>query len=279
MHNRSVRQNKFNLPSMRNLWNILGGYDALVEYNECAIRQLLKKWEQNKETTPEWNDFIKRQAAEVGLNLGSIDVDRYRQDIYLWYLVHPYGCIDSFIKEFKDDLKAFGFDISLDFNNKSAIEKLIEGLRESGISVSVEQYKLDLDRYYRRCRNLLAHKLGDDQRKEIARLYGGLDKEKIFAFYPSLNSALPAPCKLTFDDYTLCTANLKNITDSLTTDVYNSIDWNKFRFEECRLAGKLTLYKQKPQRIATALTNYCRSKYGITLTEKELSILKNKLAQ
>lgn len=264
---------------MRNLWDTIGGYDALVEYNECAIRQLLQKWLQNKETTPEWNDFIKRQAAEVGINLGSIDVDQYRQDIYLWYLVHPYGCIDSFVKEFKNDLKAFGFDISLDFNNKSPLEKLIEGLKESRISVSVEPYKLDLDKYYRRCRNFLAHKLGNDERDEITKLYGSLDKEKIFANYPSLNSALPAPCKLTFDDYTLCTANLKNITDTLTTDVYNSIDWNKFRFEECKLVSKLTRYKQKPQRIDTALISYFRSNYGITLIEEELSILKNKLAQ
>lgn len=264
---------------MRNLWDTIGGYDALVEYNECAIRQLLQKWEQNKETTPEWNDFIKRQAAEVGINLGSIDVDRYRQDIYLWYLVHPYGCIDSFIKEFKDDLKAFGFDISLDFKNKNAIEKLIEGLKESGISVSVEQYKLDLDKYYRRCRNLLVHKLRDDERKEIAKLYEGLDKEKIIAFYPSLNSVLPAPGKLTFDDYTLCTANLKNITDTLTTDIYNSIDWNKFNPEDCWITAKLNKFRQKPERITKAIKNFVSSQYGIKLTDEELSILKNKLAQ
>lgn len=264
---------------MRELWKTMGGYDALVEYNECAIRQLLRKWEQNIDTTLGWHDFIKGQAAEVGINLGDIDVERYRQNIYLWYLIHPYGCIDIFVKGFKDDLKAFDFDINLDFNNKSSLEKLIEGLKESGISVSVEQYKLDLDKYYRRCRNLLAHKLGDDERKEIEKLYKSLDREQIFDFYPTLKSAISASCKFTFDDYTLCTANLKNITDILTSDVYNSIDWNKFTPENCRFSANLKKYGQKPERVITAIKNFIRSKYGITLTNEELSILKNKLVQ
>lgn len=274
---------------MRNLWKTLGGYDALVEYNECAIRQLLVKWEQNKEIIPDWTEFIKAQSAEVGVRLRNINVEQYRQDIYLWYLVHPYGCMDSFVKEFKEDLKAFGFDISNAINNddkardkardKNAIEKLIVGLKELRITVSVEPYKMDLDSYYRRCRNLFVHKLDNGEKKKIRTLYNNLDKEKIHNFYPNQKLALSAPCEFTFDDYILCTANIKNIADTLTTDIYGSIDWNKYVFEDCKFKAKLKNYDEKPERITGALHSYIRSRYGITLSEEEIDILKKKLTQ
>lgn len=81
--------------------------------------------------------------------------------MYQWYLIHPYGCIDKFVPLFKEDLKAFGFDINLDFKDKNELEKLVHGLKQAGITITVEDYKFNLDKYYRRCRNLLAHKLDD----------------------------------------------------------------------------------------------------------------------
>lgn len=91
MRNRSIRQNKFNPSSMRKLWKEMGGYDALVEYNECAVRQFVLKWEEAKASEQKYGDFIKGQSAEVGIHLGYINIEQYRQDIYRWYLIHPYG--------------------------------------------------------------------------------------------------------------------------------------------------------------------------------------------
>lgn len=279
MHNRSIRNNKFNLPSMRRLWKTMGGFDALVEFNECAVRQFIKAYEQYKSQQPDATDFIKNQAFEVGVNLRDIDINHYRQDLYRWYLIHPYGCIDNFINEFKEDLKLFGFDINLDFKDKSPLEKLIAGMKESGITISVEKFKLDLDTYYRRCRNLLAHKLNDEERKKITPYYTKLQKDKIFNHYPSLTNALSRACMLEFDDYTLCTANLKNIADTLTTDVLSKINWETFDIESLECAKKLRKYKQKPERITKAIRGIISSRYGIQLSDNEVIGLQNKLAQ
>lgn len=278
MHNRSIRHNKFNLPSMRKLWKIMGGYDALVEYNECAVRQFINKWtEHEKEARQDFSDFIKEQSGAVGINLNSFNVDEYRQDILRWYLVHPYGCIDSFVKDFKEDLKTFGFEINLDFKDKNILEKLIEGMKEARISITVENYKLDLDKYYRRCRNILAHKLDESEAEKIKKLYENLRRKEILEFYPSLKNALSAPCELTFDDFTLCTANLKNITDTLTTDVFACIDWTKFKIDDPKFIAKLKKFSQKPERIEKAIDIYIRSNYGITTDNNILGILKEKL--
>ncbi|MDE6695504.1 MAG: hypothetical protein K2K25_01355 [Muribaculaceae bacterium] len=262
---------------MRNLWKTMGGYDALVQYNECAVRQFIRKWDVYRDEGMSHADFIKSQAEEVDINLGYIDFNHYRQDVYLWYLIHPYGCIDTFKDAFKDDLKVFGYDINLDFPDKNALEKLILGLQKAGISISIEDFKLDLDQYYRWSRNLLAHKLDDKEKKKLEHLYCKLDKEKIFSWYPSLTGALSAPCHYTFDDYTLCTANLKNIADILTTDVYNSINWNKFNVDELSKSKHLRRFIHNPDRFAQAVKGYIQSHYGVILPHDELNILINKI--
>lgn len=255
----------------------MGGYDALVQYNECAVRQFIRKWGMYKDDGMSHADFIRSQAEEVDINLGYIDFNRYRQEVYLWYLIHPYGCIDTFKDAFKDDLKAFGYDIRLDFQDKNTLEKLIMGLKYAGISVTVEDYKMDLDQYYRLSRNRLAHKLDDKERKKLEHLYDKLDKKKICSWYPSLTDALSAPCQYTFDDYTLCTANLKNIADILTTDVYNSIDWNKFDVAPLSESKHLRRFIHNPDRFRQAVKGHVQSIYGVVLPDSELNILTNKI--
>jgi len=257
----------------------MGEYDALVEYNECAVRQFISKWEQHKEAKQEYSDFIKEQSENVGIKLGYINIEEYRQDIYRWYLVHPYGCIDNFIKAFKEDLKVFGFNINLSFDSKSAIERLISGLKELGINISIENYKLDVDKYYHRCRNLLAHKLDDKEERKLEKFFCDIQKDKIVECYPTLKDALSAPGVFTFDDYTLCTANLKNITDTLTTDIYENIEWDKFNIESCLFAKKLKRFAQRPDRISNAIKGYLSSEYGITANDDVINILQNKLTQ
>lgn len=280
MHNRSIRQNKFKLPSMKQLWKQMGGYDALVEYNECAVRQFIKKWEQAKSKDIGYREFIVNESTEVGINLGYINIDQYRQDIYRWYLIHPYGCIDAFVPKFKEDLKAFGFNINLDYEDSSEIDKLIQGLQSSGVIVTVEDFKLNLEKYYRKCRNLLAHKLNEKDKQKAETLYKKLDKEKIFAFYPSFKEALQASNFFNFNDYTLCTANLKNITDTLTTNVFNHIDWSKFDIErQIPKIIKLRKYGNNKERIKEGINRAIKQVYGVEIPEEYLTIVCDKLAQ
>lgn len=265
---------------MKQLWKHMGGYDALVEYNECAVRQFINKWEQAKAKDIGYREFIIKESQEVGINLGNIDIDQYRQDIYRWYLIHPYGCIDAFVPQFKEDLKAFGFDINLDYEDLSEIDKLIQGLKDSGVTVTVEDFKLNLEKYYRKCRNLLAHKLDEKDMKKARTLYNNLDKEKIFAFYPTLKDALQASNFFSFDDYTLCTDNLKNITDTLTTDVFNHVDWSKFDVKkQIPTIIKLRKYGNNDERIKGGIKRAVKQVYGVEIPEVDLTKQYENLAQ
>ena len=265
---------------MKQLWKHMGGYDALVEYNECAVRQFINKWEQAKAKDTGYKEFIVKESQEVGINLGNIEIDQYRQDIYRWYLIHPYGCIDAFVPQFKEDLKAFCFDINLDYKDLSEIDKLIQGLKDSGVTVTVEDFKLNLEKYYRKCRNLLAHKLDEKDIKKAGTLYNNLDKEKIFAFYPSLTGALQCCNVFSFDDYTLCTANLKNITDTLTTDVLKHVDWGEFDIQKhIPSIKKLQKYGKNYERIKAGINRAIKMIYGVELSDEDLATQYEKWAQ
>lgn len=257
----------------------MGGYDALVEYNECAVKQFILKWEQASKTGQKYTDFIRNQSAEVGIHLGYINTAQYRQDVYRWYLIHPYGCLENTVKDLKEDLKAFSFDINLDYSDRNVLERLILGLRAEKIPISVDGFKLDLDKYYHRCRNLFAHKLGEKEEEKINSLFKKIPKDKVLDFYPSLTDALSDPGILTFDDYTLCSANLKNIIDILITDVYSVIDWKKFRIEQTKCMSVFKRFEQNPARLLKYIKHYISSTYGVEITEDELQILRDRLIQ
>lgn len=279
MHNRSIRPNKFNPPSMRKLWKELGGYDALVEYNECAVRQFINKWNQVKETGKRYSEFLREESEDVGIHLGYIDIDLYRQDIYRWYLIHPYGCVENFVRDLKEDLKSFGFDINLDHTDKRPIERLIQGLEQAGINVSVEPFKLELDSYYHRFRNLIAHKLDKKEEEKTKRYFDKINKNEVAKSYKTLTAALSAPGILTFDDYTLCTANIKNIADTLITDVYLKIDWGNYVLDDLKSKIKTKPFSKEEKRVSGYIRQYISSLYGLTIDDGINNILLKNLIQ
>lgn len=263
---------------MRRLWKELGGYDALVEYNECALRQFVQKWEQFKRSGNEYSEFIKEQASEVNIKLGYIDIEQYQQEIYRWYLIHPYGCVEKFVKEFKDDLKPFMIDINLDFEDRTPLERLICGLKDAGVVVTIENFKLELDKYYHRLRNILAHRLDKHEEEKLVRVFNKIPKDKVVEFYPTLTKALSDPLILTFDDYVLCTANLKNITDTLTTDSYLKIDWNKYSVEGLTHKRKdINRFQNNDKRLSSYIRQSISSHYGLIVDDRVINILKGKL--
>lgn len=89
----------------------------------------------------------------------------------------------------------------------------MDALSQSGISPSIEKFKKDLYNYYRLLRNDVAHCLNQDYEKE----YKAIDKIAIAAFYTTLNEP-KEKSQLSFDDFVLCTANIKNIADLLTVE-------------------------------------------------------------
>ena len=111
----------------------------------------------------------------------------------------------------------------------------------------------------------MAHCLNQDYKKE----YKALDKKAIAAFYTTLNEP-KEKSQLSFDDFILCTANIKNIADLLTVSLLPHIDW-----EQLVLSNKDKLIPRyvrflregRTKRLYTYVLNCVRILYGYTLDE------------
>ena len=139
----------------------------------------------------------------------------------------------------------------------------MDALSQNGISPSIEKFKKDLYDYYRLLRNDVAHCLNQDYKKE----YKALDKIAIAAFYPTLNEPKEKPL-LSFDDFILCTANIKNIADLLTVSLLPHIDWKQLVLSnKDKLIPQYVrfLHEGRTKRLHTYVSNCVKSLYGYTL--------------
>ena len=260
--NRSTyRKTTFDIPSNRKLWLTLGQYDALVEYQEVASRYYLGTYDVKKES---FNAFLSRTSTATGVRLNSISLANFRKKQYQGYLVFPNASFDEFITDFVDDVR-FLIDpaFALSKIDGSKFDKLLDALSQNGISPSIKRFKKDLYDYYRLLRNDVAHSLNQDYEKE----YKAIDKIAIKAFYPTLNEP-NEKSQLSFDDFILCTANIKNIADILTVSLLPHIDWEQFVLSsKDKLIPKYVrfLHEGRIKRLHTYVSNSIKNLYGYTL--------------
>ena len=236
--NRSTyRKTTFDIPSNRKLWLTLGQYDALVEYQEVASRYYLGTFDVKKES---FDAFLSRTSTATGVRLNSISLANFRKKQYQGYLVFPNASFDEFITDFVDDVR---FLIDPAF----ALSK-------------IDGSKFD---YYRLLRNDVAHSLNQDYEKE----YKAIDKIAITAFYPTLNEP-NEKSQLSFEDFILCTANIKNIADLLTVSLLPHIDWKQLVLSnKDKLIPQYVrfLHEGRTKRLHTYVSNCVKSLYGYTL--------------
>ena len=227
MHNKSIRGTSFTLPSVKKLKKQLGEMDAFTQYIEVALRHLEKGYNATEMTN---NQYVKATATELGVNLHNIDIENYKQKIILRHLIIPRAFLESFVEDLQEDIKGMGYPM-FDIGKKAPagmpnteLNRLINHINaDLHITVDLTVFQKDLFDYYRTLRNAVAHASIDSTKIEDA--YNALDINAIHAFYPTLS----APNKienLTFDDFTLCTANIKNIADMIVCSLESAIRWN-----------------------------------------------------
>lgn len=260
--NRSTyRKTTFDIPSNRKLWLTLGQYDALVEYQEVASRYYLGTFDVKKES---FDAFLSRTSTATGVRLNSISLANFRKKQYQGYLVFPNASFDEFITDFVDDVR-FLIDpaFALSKIDGSKFDKLLDALSQNGISPSIERFKKDLYDYYRLLRNDVAHSLNQDYEKE----YKAIDKIAITAFYPTLNEP-NEKSQLSFNDFILCIANIKYITDLLTVNLLPHIDWKQLVLSnKDKLIPEYVrfLHEGRTNRLHTYVLKRVKSLYGYTL--------------
>lgn len=228
MHNKSMRGTSFTLPSIKKLKKQLGKMDAFTQYIEMAIRHLEKGYE-NPDVS--FNQYVRAVSEDVGVHLHNIDIENYRQGIILRHLIIPRAFLESFVEDLQEDIRGMGyptFKISKKYPKgvslQAELEKLVYNINKKlPITVSFTGFQKDLFDYYRTLRNSVAHASIDSTKIENA--YKALDLEAIHNFYPTLD----APNRiesLTFDDFILCTANIKNIADMIVCSLVNVMKWD-----------------------------------------------------
>lgn len=258
-----VRHSTFNLPSMRRLWQVLGEYDALVEYIELTTRMFKTSFESQHELT--FPEFLSSEAMKENICLNDLTLDNYETFKYKYYLILPNSSFDRFLDDFMIDFHTL-FDKNIPLSrHKTKLHSIVDYLVGDSFSILLEDFSISLYDYYRLIRNSLAH---DSLKKEpeIVEIFSSLNIADVNSRYPRL-SAPHDMNNLTFDDFILCTANIKSIADKLTKSLENKIDWGKFSRRNSNLFPKLKKFRSNRTRQVSYIKNVISDIYGIRLSD------------
>ena len=258
-----VRHSTFNLPSMRRLWQVLGEYDALVEYIELTTRMFKTSFESQHELT--FPEFLSSEAMKENISLNNLTLENYESFKYKYYLILPNSSFDRFLDDFMIDFHTL-FDKNIPLSrNKTKLHSIVDYLVGDSFSILLEDSSISLYDYYRLIRNSLAH---DSLKKEpeIVEIFSSLNIADVHSRYPRL-SAPHDMDNLTFDDFILCTANIKSIADKLTKSLENKIDWGKFSRRNSNLFPKLKKIRSNRTRQVSYIKNVISDIYGIRLSD------------
>ena len=274
MNRLSYRGTSFNLPSNKNLWTVCGELDSISELQECARRKFMMLYDEKKVSNPgfSFSDFTKEQAAVIGVHLGEFKVQNYEDRLFSSYLIYPFSVFDTFLDDFVSDLKKL--NITLKVGKKASktekLTQILKQLRGRGIKPVIEPFKMDLFDYYRIRRNVVAHNLPASKYKTaFTKVY--THRSDILSIYPNQANALDKSMSMSYDDFIVCTANLKNISDLLTTAVGKSVNWEKVgksRPSWMDYKQLKTMHFETEKKIGHIRTTV-RSLYGVSLTDKE----------
>lgn len=235
MKRHAYRGTSFDIPANKKFWKQCGEYDSLIQFEECCHRALIERYneEKGKDHSLSFKLFTNKIATGTKVNLGFFDFDNYENSLYASYIIYPYGAFDCFIQDIIKDLKDLLINIKIDkYKGKGTkrkgtkLSQLLKQLKKRGIDVRIEQFKIDLFEYYRLRRNSVAHMLPETT--YISSFNKSVKSRHLVSkTYPNQPNALTSYDKMTFDDFVVCTANLKNISDIITRTIEKNINWDK----------------------------------------------------
>ena len=263
----SFRGTTFNIHSNRLLWLSLGQYDSLVEYQEVSSRLMLAAYDSTKET---FREYLIRVSQNTGVYLNDITPQNFKQAQYQGYLIYPNASFDEFLTGFVEDVRLLIDSQFSESNiNGCRFDKVIDALKNIGIVPNIDQAKINLYHYYRLLRNDVAHRLNNSYTVE----YNAIDLNTINGFYPTL--AKPQPkASLNFDDFILCTANVKNIADEMTRSLLPHIHWVDLvlaNIETWLPKYKRFIAEGRKGRLKTSINTRIFTLYGLKLSEYDIN--------
>lgn len=269
----AFRGTTFNIPSNRLLWLSLGEYDSLVEYQEVASRLMLAAFDPKKES---FREYLIRVSNQTGVYLNDITLQNFKVAQYQGYLIFPNASFDEFLSGFVDDVRIL---IDPQFSEGKIdgchFDKIMDALENHGIQPNIDKVKISLYHYYRLLRNDVAHRLNKDYEAE----YSAIDLNTIHGYYPTKSTPQPK-ATLGFDDFILCTANVKNIADEMTRSLLPHIDWVKLVLEKKDVwlpRHKRFIAENRIERLKKYIATTLFSLYSIKLSDYDIETIVSSL--
>jgi hypothetical protein len=259
MPDRDLDITKFGYEAYRRLKKTLGEFDAVVEFNEIAIREFIEHAH-----TEYPAKYIQALSHKHKVKVNEVNFIKFGSRIRQYYIASVYQQFDQFLTDFKDEWKLYFNDIVWT-NKEDGETKLSNILKNTNISISSDL--IDCIEYYRLVRNYMAHT--DRDIKEIKKRYQKLCSNKNDFLNELTISAIPNELdNINFDDFLFFTNLIKHITFILCI---NSKPSNQriaeILFDKAKLNGGGTIQglkklKNKSDRYEIALRSYISSSFG-----------------
>jgi hypothetical protein len=268
--------NHYRYKSYTSLKKKLGEYDALVEYNELAIREFLLEAEKN-------TDFLSKLSEKHKIKVDFFNKQKFNSRIRLLYILSVSQQADHFFSEFRKEYKSIS---SLIWKNRIDGEADIDYiLRTISGDVNTGKEKIgkqlyDIFNYYRLVRNEFIH--NDNDYNDIDAKWSKIDLKDM----PLRYSRYKSPKKMVdidFDDFILYSLVLKDIAfqfcihfrPNLSELALMIAKEGEAKSSTYKALGKL---KNNPTRYHNAIQNFLNTHYGkfdLKQTKELVGILNN----
>lgn len=272
MRRRSDRQNSFHVKANRTLDRELGQFDAMIQYQEIALLELVKQ-KNNAKT----DDYIYDLAKAHGIPLSHIPFDNCLSRLSQSYLIYPNACFDSFIDNFTTELKCLLRNYSTDqIDGETKLAKVMNSLQKKySIRIIIPQNLIYAYNYYRHSRNYLAHHNPNDLK--LQKDFNQIDIKDFLKLVPGWQGALKECGVYTLDDAIAFSALVKRLADTISQQLYPQINWADIIFEEdSEWMVFIRKLKSKPDK-EVSLQGFVKSKYGERIPDSQINQLLKRL--
>ncbi len=206
------QKTSFRFKSYRNLKNNLGKFDAIVEYNELAVREFFAC--ANGYENP--NKYISLLSERHHIRVNAVDLSAMPRRIAQFYILSVYQQAEEFLENFRREYKEFVQKEWTDEEKDSLLEKILKNIGTIFVEnrSAIGDLRIEIFEYYRLVRNQFMHT--EIKGERLNKCLEKLKKysEQINADY-KINQAPNNYNEMSFEDFILFSRVTKDIAFEL----------------------------------------------------------------
>ena len=206
------QKTSFRFKSYRNLKNNLGKFDAIVEYNELAVREFFAC--ANGYENP--NKYISLLSERHHIRVNAVDLSAMPRRIAQFYILSVYQQAEEFLENFRREYKEFVQKEWTDEEKDSLLEKILKNIGTIFVEnrSAIGDLRIEIFEYYRLVRNQFMHT--EIKGERLNTIFGRLRdySEHIKAEY-KVNQAPNKYNEMSFEDFILFSRVTKDIAFEL----------------------------------------------------------------